>query len=168
MFIEVFRMITVPEGVTMQVSGNTVNAKGPNGQLEKSFTPLVGISMEGNELKVEGKKVNVNMVKGLISNMIKGVTEGYKKELKVVYAHFPISIEAKGKEIIIKNFQGEKEPRKTLLIGDTKMTVKGQNITVSGPDKAAVGQTVANMRAATKIRDRDSRVFQDGVYEVEA
>ena len=161
-------MITIPEGVTVQVSGNRVDVKGPNGQVEKSVSPLVSVTVEGSEIKTEGKKALVNTVEGLVTNMIKGVTEGFRRELKILYAHFPVSVEVKGKDILIKNFQGEKQPRKACAVGDTKVDVKGQVVTVSGPDKEAVGQTIANMRTATKIKDRDSRIFQDGIYEVES
>lgn len=161
-------MITIPEGVTVEVSGNKVGVKGPKGQVEKSFSPLVSLSVEGRQIRSEGKKALVNTVEGLITNMIKGVTEGYKRELKIMYAHFPVSLEVKGKDILIKNFQGEKQPRKACAVGETAVSVKGQNVTVTGPDKEAVGQTIANMRTATKIKDRDSRIFQDGIYEVES
>jgi large subunit ribosomal protein L6 len=42
--------------------------------------------------------------------------------------------------------------------------IKSENITVTGIDREKVGQTVANIERATKIRKRDIRVFQDGVY----
>ena len=67
----------------------------------------------------------------------------------------------------IKNFLGEKQPRKTTVIGEkTKVEVKGQVLTISGPDKDAVGQTASNIKQATKIKEKDSRVFQDGFYAV--
>jgi large subunit ribosomal protein L6 len=159
-------MVTIPEGVNIEVSESTVTVKGKNGELTQSFTPLVEIRVSGSEVDVTGETKFVNTVSSIISNMITGVTEGFTKEVKVLYAHFPVSVEVKGTEVWLKNFQGEKEPRKSKIIGQTKVSVKGQNITVSGPDKIAVGQTVANMKSATRIRDKDDRIFQDGVYEV--
>jgi len=94
------------------------------------------------------------------------VTKGYKRNFKILHAHFPASIEVKGTEILIKNFLGEKFPRKTRLIGPTKMEVKGQNVTLSGPDKESIGQTITNLRNALKIKKKDARTFQDGIYEV--
>jgi large subunit ribosomal protein L6 len=159
-------MLTIPENVTLEITQNKVIAKGPNGAVEKSFTPLVKLKLEGSELSVEGKKSFSNTVESLINNMVIGVTDGFKKEVKVIYAHFPISVEVKAKQILIKNFQGEKKPRLASIVGDTKVVAKGQLITIEGPDKEAVGQTVANLVTATKIRDKDDRIFQDGMYEV--
>ncbi|MEM3690235.1 MAG: 50S ribosomal protein L6, partial [Candidatus Micrarchaeia archaeon] len=62
---------------------------------------------------------------------------------------------------------GEKKPRVASIVGDTKVEVKGSEIFVSGVDKEAVGQTCANICSATCIRNKDSRVFQDGIYLVE-
>jgi len=159
-------MITIPSGVTIEAADNTVTVKGPKGKIQKSFGQKGKVAVSGNQLTVEGEKEYVNTVLSLVNSMIKGATEGFKKELKIIYAHFPISIEVKGETILIKNFQGEKMPRQARLIGDTKLAVKGQSVTVTGSDKEAVGQTIANMRAATKVKDRDARIFQDGIYIV--
>ncbi|MGB9577463.1 MAG: 50S ribosomal protein L6, partial [Candidatus Norongarragalinales archaeon] len=97
-------------------------------------------------------------------NMIKGCTEEYSKKLQVVYAHFPITIEVKGSQVNIKNFLGEKVPRTAKIVGDTKVSVAGQEITVSGHDKEAVGQTASNLVRATRIAKKDVRIFQDGIY----
>jgi len=159
-------MITIPQGVAVQISGCKVSVKGPKGHVEKEFSSLVSMKNSGSQFEAEGAKCMVNTVEGIVSNMVKGVTEGYHKELKIIYAHFPISIEVKGKELVIKNFQGEKQPRRSDIVGDTKIVVKGQSVTIDGADKHAVGQTLANMKAAMKIKDKDSRIFQDGVYEI--
>lgn len=159
-------MITIPDGVTIEANENQVTVKGPKGKIQKAFGLKGKVTMAGKELNIEGEKEYINTVLSLVESMIKGVTEGYKRELKIIYAHFPISIEVKGETILIKNFQGEKMPRQARLIGDTKLVVKGQSVSVTGSDKEAVGQTIANMRSATKIKDRDDRIFQDGIYIV--
>ncbi|HID72385.1 TPA: 50S ribosomal protein L6, partial [Candidatus Micrarchaeota archaeon] len=108
----------------------------------------------------------VKTVESLVNSMCKGVKDGFEKKMKILFAHFPISIEVKGKDIFVKNFLGERAPRKTSLVGDaTKLQVKGQSITISGPDKEAVGQTAANLRTITRIKEKDGRIFQDGIYD---
>lgn len=161
-------MIAMPQGISAYLSGNKISVKGPKGTVEKSFSPLVTISVSGSEVRVDGDKMHVNTMESLLAAMIKGVTEGYKKELKLIYAHFPISLEVKGQDVIIKNFQGEKMPRTSRLIGDTRLVTKGQAATLTGTDKAAIGQSLANLRSAMRIREKDGRVFQDGIYEVES
>jgi len=65
---------------------------------------------------------------------------------------------------VIENFLGERNPRKASIVEGVKVTAKGDDVTVSGIDKEKVGQTVANIERATKVKKRDIRVFQDGVY----
>ena len=62
---------------------------------------------------------------------------------------------------------GEKTPRIAELVGDTTIKVDKDIVIISGPDAYSVGQTVANIKSATKIRYKDPRVFQDGIYEIE-
>ncbi|MFH0737992.1 MAG: 50S ribosomal protein L6 [Candidatus Micrarchaeota archaeon] len=156
----------VPQGITVKVEGRKITVKGPKGEVHRSFP-------KGTEVQLNGGAVEVSCtdpaMKGtaeaLIKNMFHGTINGYSRSMKLIYAHFPISIEVKGSDIMIKNFLGEKQPRKTVLIGSTKVVAKGQSVEISGPDKEAVGQTVANMRQAMRIKDKDGRVFQDGMYE---
>ncbi|MCX8197154.1 MAG: 50S ribosomal protein L6 [Candidatus Micrarchaeota archaeon] len=158
----------LPENVKLSIEGHKVIISGPKGTVEKSFVhPSVKIEQKGNEITVAADKTLQKTIETHIANMITGVTEGYTKKLKIIYAHFPISVEVKGKEIFIKNFMGEKQPRKSKIVGQTKVEVKGQEVFVSGPSKEDVGQTIANLRSATRIRQRDSRIFQDGFYIVE-
>jgi large subunit ribosomal protein L6 len=87
--------------------------------------------------------------------------------MKIVYAHFPIKTAIKGDTFVVENFLGEKCPRKTKILGDTKVTVKGDQVLLNGPNVEDVGQTAANIERATKIKGFDPRVFQDGIYIVE-
>ncbi len=158
-------MIEIPEGVEVSVDGQTVTVKGEKGELKRTFKCDNEIKKTDGGIEVTGPLAMTNTIYGHISNMMKGVTQGYEKNMKAVYSHFPMNIEVKGKEVIIKNFIGEKKPRETKVIGnETEVKVKGQDITVSGIDKEAVGQTAANLRNATRITKKDSRVFQDGIY----
>lgn len=161
-------MVEIPSGVNVHVDGHTMTAKGPAGEVRKTFHKEVQVKVEGNAVSVSSKsKALLGTSESIVKSMLKGAKDGFKKNMKLLYAHFPISIEIKGKDISIKNFLGEKMARKAKLIGATKVEAKGQAVSVSGPDKEAVGQTIANMRAAMKIKDKDGRVFQDGMYDTE-
>jgi len=161
-------MVTIPEGVNVKVDGMTVEVGGPAGKQSRTFTIRgVKIFMKGKEITVEGPIREANTISAHIANMVNGSKAGYRQKMKIIYAHFPISIEMKGKDIMIKNFIGEKQPRKAHVVGDTKVESKGQEMTISGPSREDVGQTIANVRGATKIKKRDSRVFQDGIYPIE-
>ena len=60
----------------------------------------------------------------------------------------------------------EKKHRQADIIGDTKVKVAGQELILDGPSLDDVTQTVANIRQATKTRQKDKRVFQDGIYAI--
>ena len=158
----------IQEGAKLTLEGGKVTVSGPKGTLVRDFShPEVKLEINGMELVASGDKALANTVEAHVRNMAIGVVSGYAKKLKILYSHFPISVEVKGKEMLIKNFLGEKQPRKSRIIGQTKVEAKGQEVFVSGPSKEEVGQTIANIRSATRIRNRDSRVFQDGFYVIE-
>ncbi len=159
-------MVTVPDGVTFQVDGKKLTARGPGGEVQKTVARAVDVKLEGKEVGVKGSNLAlVNTTESIVANMLEGASKGFRKELKLLYAHFPISVEVKGKDIHIKNFLGEKTPRKTKIFGNAKVEVKGQSVTVSGADKEEVGQTVANLKRAMRISKKDPRIFQDGIFE---
>jgi large subunit ribosomal protein L6 len=69
-----------------------------------------------------------------------------------------------GDEVEIENFLGEKAPRHAKVRGDTQVQVDGEEVTLTGPNKEDVGQTAADIEQLTRVNDKDTRVFQDGVY----
>jgi large subunit ribosomal protein L6 len=86
--------------------------------------------------------------------------------MKIVFAHFPMAVKVQDKEktVTIENFIGERHPRSSKIVGDAKVQVKGDEVIITGVNKEDVGQTMANLEQATKIRGKDPRVFQDGIY----
>ena len=102
-----------------------------------------------------------------LQNMCTGVTKGYQYRMKVVYAHFPIQLKIAGDRIEVGNFLGEKRSRFARIEKDVKVALGADEVTITGIDKESVGKTAANIEHATRIRERDPRVFQDGVYTVE-
>ena len=113
----------------------------------------------------KGTLLFLTQPKVLIANMIKGVQKGYTYKLKIVYAHFPISVKIKDRAVHIENYYGERSARISKIIGvTTKVTTEGDDIVVSGPNLEQVSQTAANIEASTKVKNKDQRVFLDGVY----
>lgn len=157
--------VKIPSGVSVNFSGATVTVSGANGKVSKTIPPI-SVKSEGGEIEIAGSKTNVNTTVALIESAFKGVAEGFHRKMQIIYAHFPMTIETKGNMLNIKNFLGEKVPRVAQIIGDTKVKVEKETVTVSGSDSYAVGQTIANIRTATRIKYKDPRVFQDGVYEI--
>jgi large subunit ribosomal protein L6 len=135
--------------------------------------PKLKMTIAGNELTVSTMNPSRKELALLgtweahVKNMMRGVTEGFMYKMKIVYAHFPMKAIVKGKEFVIENFLGEKFPRSTDIIGDTKVQVKAEIVELTGPNVEEVGQTAANIERACRIRGFDPRVFQDGIYIIE-
>ncbi|MFC2174941.1 50S ribosomal protein L6 [archaeon] len=171
---EINKEVALPEGVVVTISGSHVSVKGPKGELAREFTNSnIVLSQEKGKILLSCKfpKKQDNALMGSIAahlrNMVTGTTVGFKYDMRTYYSHFPMNVSVEGKKVVIKNFLGEKYPRKSDIVGDAKVTVKGQEITVEGTNKEDVGQTAANMMLASKVGKRDPRVFQDGIFVVE-
>ncbi len=72
-----------------------------------------------------------------------------------------------GKSILIENFTGERRPRSIDLIGDVKVKIEPDDIIIEGINLEHVSQTAANIEQATRVRNKDPRVFLDGIYVYE-
>jgi len=163
--------IEIPEGVQVELEGNLVKVEGPKGKLERELShPRITLEKEDSkivvrcELPKRAEKALVGTFAAHIRNMIKGVTEGFVYKMKVVYAHFPIKVSVKDGEVVIDNFLGEQYPRKAKIFGDVKVSVNKDDIIIEGIDREQVGQTAANIEHAVHVKNRDIRVFQDGIY----
>jgi len=170
------RTVQIPDKVTVQVEGRRVKVQGPLGTLQEDLSHLpVSILLEDGRLDISTKwprKREIGMLGtafAQVRNMVRGVTQGYRYSLRTVYAHFPVTVKVdeKARAVRIENFTGEKTPRFARLLEGVKVTVKGEEITVEGPDLKKVSQTAANIQDATRIKKKDLRVFLDGIYVFE-
>jgi len=170
----VSRKVEIPEGVKVNIDGNRVEVIGEKGRLVRDFSNSpVSINIEDDQVVVytdDTRRKAVAMVGTVcahIRNMIKGVTKGFTYKLKIVYAHFPISVKVEGDKILIENFLGERAPRVAKIVGNTKVIVKKDDVILQGINIEEVGQTAANIEQATKIKNKDPRKFLDGIYVYE-
>ena len=106
----------------------------------------------------------LHTARSLINNILEGLEKGYTIKMKVVYAHFPITVKVQGKTISIENFQGERAPRTTTIVGNTKVNPKGEDVVLTGEVWTDITQTAANIALKTKVKNKDHRVFLDGIY----
>jgi len=173
MKIEYVKRFDIPDGCDVTIEGKTITVNGPKGTLSRSFPePLVQISKDGNEVvastEISRKKTRalVGTVLAHTRNMCVGVQHGYEYTMKIVYSHFPMSVDIRGDKVFIKNFIGERGERSARLIGDVQVKTTEDEVIISGIDIEHVSQSAANIQLATKIRDKDRRVFLDGIYVI--
>lgn len=166
--------VELPPGVSATFKGGQVTVTGPLGKVTQDFSKIpVDLEIKGNTVKLVthgARRINrsiINTAKSLINNAAHGVTKGYEYKLKVIYAHFPVTVKIQGKKIMVENFYGERSPRVAEIIGDTKAEVQGEDIVLNGVSIQDVGQTAANLEQATTVKRKDQRVFLDGVYVYE-
>jgi large subunit ribosomal protein L6 len=167
------RRVEVPEGVTAEMDGNVLRVSGPKGTLERAMRyPQVDVSCDGTEFVVStgSERRKITAMCGTFAaharNMFKGVNEGYEYQMKVVYSHFPIQLKLSGKKLEIDNFLGEREPRFVRIDEGVDVKLGNDEVTVTGINKESVGTTAARIELSTRVRNRDPRVFQDGIYIV--
>jgi large subunit ribosomal protein L6 len=164
--------VEAPASVMIKKEGNLIQVKGTLGTVKKDFTKLPAtVTVEGNKVTIKpyGTRKRdlavTNTARSIITGMIKGVEKGYTYKLKIIFAHFPISVKVRGKEVHVENFFGERSARVSRIIGDaTKASVVGEDVVIQGPSLEDVSQTAANIEQSTKIKGKDQRVFLDGLY----
>jgi large subunit ribosomal protein L6 len=166
--------VTIPEGVKVTQKKHMLAFEGPLGKTFKSFRSIpVNIEILENKILLQaiGEKKRdyaiLHTARSIIRNICEGLIEGYTIKMKVVFAHFPITVKVDGKDILIENFQGERAPRKTKIVGNTKVSPKGEDVILTGEVWTDITQTAANIELKTKVKNKDHRVFLDGVYVFE-
>lgn len=173
MKLDLSEELEIPEGVTVDVDEKTVTCKGPQGENERMFKYNILMKKEGNKIIFSAKKATkrekkqIMSAKAHVANMIKGMNEKYVYKLQVCSLHFPITVVLDKRNLLVKNFLGEKNPRIVKLKDGAEVKVEKEFITVSANDKELAGQTAADIEIATKIKSKDRRVFQDGIFIIQ-
>jgi len=151
--------VSVPKGVTVSVSpANELTVKGPKGQLMQKVDSDIKIKIEDGVVKVERPtnqkrhKALHGLYRALLSNMVKGVTDGYETKMELVGVGFRAT--ATGGAMLELSV-GYSHPVILVLPKEVKATaeqLKGQNpiITLQSSDKQLLGQIAAKIRAVRK------------------
>ena len=166
--------IIIPEGVKIKQNKHMLGFEGPLGKTFKSFRNIP-VNIEITEGKILLKAMGfrkrdyaiLHTARSIIRNICEGLIEGYTIKMKIVFAHFPITVKVEGKKILIENFQGERAPRTTKSVGNTKVIPKGEDVILTGEVWTDITQTAANIELKTKVKNKDHRVFLDGIYVFE-
>ena len=145
--------IAIPKGVTVKVDGNTVDVKGPKGQLRQPLPPGIVAAVEDGSLVTRKASDERQfdkfhgLARSLVNNAVVGVTEGFKRELDIVGVGY--RAEMKGKQVILA--LGYSHPVVFDIPTGIDIAIEKQtHLTVTGVDRQLVGQVAANLRRLRK------------------
>lgn len=141
------RIITVPEGVTVENIDNVVTVKGPKGSLQQPMLKDITMKQTENQITLERKNENAKAMHGtmnaLIQNMIIGVTKGYEKILEIIGVGYRFNVQ--GNKLTIN--AGFSHPVNMEVPAGLTVEANGNTeITIKGIDKVLVGEFAANVR----------------------
>jgi large subunit ribosomal protein L6 len=141
--------INIPKEVKVEINNDLISIQGPKGVLTQRIPERISLELKDNQLLVKRKsddklsKSLHGLMRSLIFNMVKGVTEGYSKELEIVGMGY--RAELKGNQLVL--YLGFSHPVNFPIPTGIKIEVpKPTQIKVSGIDKQLVGQTAAKIR----------------------
>ena len=141
--------VVIPQGVTVTVADGVIFVCGPRGELKRPIHPDVGVEVRQDIVAVSPARQSKNssalwgLTRSLIANMVRGVLEGYKKELEFEGIGFRAAVE--GDKLVMQ--LGFSHPVQLVPSPDVTLSIQKNVITVAGADKESVGQTAARIRA---------------------
>ena len=145
--------ITLPKGVEVKKDGNAVVVKGPKGSLTTPIVTGISVNVENNVVKFERKddegktRAFHGLMRALVANNVRGVSEGFKRELDIVGVGY--RAEVKGKQVHFA--LGYSHPVVFDIPTGIDIAIDKQtHVTVTGIDRQLVGQVAANIRSLRK------------------
>jgi large subunit ribosomal protein L6 len=150
--------ISIPEGVTVDLKPTEVHIKGPKGELKQQLDPDLSVKMEDGDMVVERPtdqkrhKAMHGLYRSLISNMITGVSEGYKIELELAGVGYKAVNQGNVLELNLGYSHNIFFEVPNELSVKTEMQ-KGKNplVTLEGPDKQLIGQVAAKIKSLRTV-----------------
>ncbi|MDH3354568.1 MAG: 50S ribosomal protein L6 [Chromatiales bacterium] len=146
----VLNPIDIPSGVTLDVSGQTITAKGAKGSLAQVIHPSVQIHQEEGQIRfspANDAKATVAMtgtMRALVASVMKGVNEGFEKKLELVGVGYRASMQGNAVNLTL----GFSHPVLHEVPAGVSIECPSQTeIVIKGSDKQQVGQVAANIRA---------------------
>ena len=143
--------ITVPAGVDVQISGDAIRVKGPQGTLDQAINPLVRISRNDEQQLVfaaadESRQARAlsGTFRALVANMVDGVSRGFEKRLQLVGTGYRVQAQGSNLNLTL----GFSHPVVYALPDGVKAETPTQSdIVIKGADRQKVGQVAADIRA---------------------
>ena len=142
--------VAVPGGVQINIDGSLVKVKGPKGELQRTFSPLIGIALENGQISVTRNSDNPaeralhGTTRAVLANMIHGVSSGFTTILEVEGVGYRAELSGKNLMLYVGYSHPVDFPPPAGISFEVEL--KTRQIKVTGFDKEAVGQTAADIR----------------------
>lgn len=142
------KLIPIPKGVEVKVSGSTVTAKGPKGELTHEMLPGFEMVIEDGHAEVKSVSTDKNatamhgLTRALVNNIVEGVSTGFSKSLEVIGTGYRAQVQ--GNTLVLN--LGFSHPIEFQLPAGISASVDGNKVTVSGTEKQVVGEVAAKIR----------------------
>lgn len=141
--------VSIPDKVKVTVSGDKVLVEGPKGKVEKTFAPVVKVTVANKQVtfapteETRFSKAMYGTVRSVVAGMVKGVTDGYTKDLEIQGVGFKANLKGKQLDLAL----GYSHPIIMDIPDGIKITVTDQTkLKVEGADKQLVGKVTAEIR----------------------
>ena len=164
-----------PEGINVKVKDKEVSMKKDDNEIKRKLNSFVSAKIDNNKIILTTKKTTkmerkmAGTITAHVKNMIKGLTDNFMYTLQVASVHFPmtVNVDKENNEFVVKNFLGEKKDRRIKTIKGISINIEKDIIKVESSNKELAGQFAANLEKLTRVRNKDRRIFQDGIYIIE-
>jgi large subunit ribosomal protein L6 len=142
--------VVIPSGVQVEVNGSNVRVKGPKGEMQRTFSPLVGIAIENGQIVITrnsehpAERALHGTTRAVLANMIHGVSTGFERVLEIEGVGY--RAEMNGKNMVL--YMGYSHPVEVEPPAGITFDVdqKTRQVFIRGHDKELVGQIAANVR----------------------
>ncbi len=170
-----FEEIEMPEGVTADFTESILTIKKGQDEIQRRINPMIEVKVEGNKITLIVRRVRktekkmFGTTKAHVRNMVKGFDEPFKYKLHIANVHFPMTVthDKDNNQLFVKNFLGEKTDRKIKLVPGVNIKLGKEEIDLEYFDREKAGQCAANIEKGTRVRNKDRRIFQDGIFIIE-
>jgi len=167
--------IMLPAGVNATFHDHELHLNKSGTDVVRVIHPFIDITLHEGKLMLHTKRERkverrlMGTYAAHIKNMIAGLESAFVYKLKVATVHFPMSVSYDNKthELVVKNFLGEKTDRRITLVPGVTVTVKGEDIELKSADIEKAGNVATQIEKGTRVRNKDRRIYQDGIFIVE-
>lgn len=170
-----YEEIEIPKEISVEIREDFLIIRKNDKELKRKLNDLINFKIEGDKIIISSEK-DRRIEKRLfgtfsahIKNMINGLIRGFIYKLQIANVHFPMNViyNKENNEIIVKNFLGEKKDRIIKLVPGVEIKIDKDIIELKSFDIEKAGQIATNIEKGTKVRNKDKRIYQDGIFIIE-